>query len=183
LLVQLVELAPDCNQLYTHGEQFDEPLPALITRLAAAQLLELDGPVVRCTSPGLPLAPDRRALGMPALPNGRASLYHDRSVQIPDLAAHGAFLRACLQQLPVPPRMHDALVDYVTVWSRAHNARVLVEADRIARMRVAFNALLELRGLWGDVGIADDWALVETLTHELDGRVWFHHSIYGYYWY
>lgn len=183
LLMELVELAPDCNQLYTHAAQFDEPVPALIARLAAAQLVELAGPVVRVASPGLNLALDARPVDLDDLPARRGFIEHDRgTIEIGNLRQHGELVRGCLQTFPICARMHDTLVDYHSAWMPARTAH---DAERIVRYRAAFNALLELRGLFqANVGDAAGWDLVEQLGSELVSERGAYFRQYGYYdWY
>ena len=168
LVMQLVELAPDCNQLYTHGEQFTEPLPALIARLAAAGLVELHGPVVHVASPGMVLAPRTRARSLPELVAVRGWIDGDSRFIIPDLRAHAVLIATCVATLPVSPRLHDTLVEYHQVWERAQNGRGIMVSPSCAKYRAALNALLELRGLWRvELGTAEDWMLVEELVTSL----------------
>lgn len=186
LLMELVELAPDCNQLYTHAAEFDEPVPALIARLAAAQLVELAGPVVRVATPGLALELGRGRVDVPDLPVTGGWIEPDRgSIAIGNLAAHAAFVRRCLQTFPICARLHDTLLDYHRAWVRSDTARVSVDGERLATFRAAFAALLELRGLFGPaVGDAADWELAEQLAHELAGERGADLRRYGYYdWY
>ena len=185
LLMELVELAPDCNQLYTHGAQFDEPVPALIARLAAAQLVELAGPVVRVATPGLRLELGDRVLALDALPDGRGWIEIDRhSIQIDNLEVHGTFVRRCLETFPICARMHDTLLDYHRTWARAEGSRVIVDPERLAGFRAAFNALLELRGLFpASIGDARAWEIVEQIAHELVSDRGAYFRQYGYYWY
>jgi len=183
--MELVELAPDCNQLYTHGAQFDEPVPALIARLAAAQLVELAGPVVRVATPGLRLELGDRVLALDALPDGRGWIEIDRhSIQIDNLEVHGTFVRRCLETFPICARMHDTLLDYHRTWARAEGSRVIVDPERLAGFRAAFNALLELRGLFpASIGDARAWEIVEQIAHELVSDRGAYFRQYGYYWY
>ena len=162
LLVQLVELAPDCNQLYTHGEQFTEPLPSLITRLAAAGIVELAGPVVYIASPGMVLEPRFEQQDLDDLTLARAWIEGERWIEIGSLRPHTNLIRACLERLPIAARMYDTLREYYGQWQRAQNARVTVDAARCTQYRRAMNALLELRGLW-PVEIEGWWDLIEEL--------------------
>jgi hypothetical protein len=187
LLMELVELAPDCNQLYTHGAQFAEPLPSLIARLAAAQLVELYGPVVRAASPGMALQLGRRHVAFPEVTPGRAWIEIERKeLYVANLPAHVAFLRNCLQTYPVAARMHDTIVEYVNVWARLVNGRVVVDPERLERFRAAFAALLEHRGLWPcSLGNDPEWTHVEELSVELvtETAAYFSRYAYGVYWY
>jgi hypothetical protein len=188
LLMDLVELAPDCNQLYTHAQQFDEPLPALITRLAAAKLVDLDGPLVRVASPDMFVGAAWKRVALPELSNANGWLHFERMPDIfLQLRSHGAFLRACLEQLPVSARVHDVLVEYHNLWTRMVQGHSL-GVDRVARLREALNALLELRTLFvldlGNMerGNADRWIEIEQLVAALDtdGDVQLNRP---YYWY
>jgi hypothetical protein len=187
LLMELVELAPDCNQLYTHGAQFDEPLPALIARLAAAQLVELAGPVVRAASPGMALSLGARYVQLPSVTNGRAWIELERTeVHFNNLPAHVTFLRRCLETYPIAARMYDTLVDYVGVWSRLASGRAAIDVDRLERYRAAFAALLEFRGLWPSAVDADpEWDRIEELAVGLvtETVAYFTRYPYGAYWY
>jgi len=186
LLMELVELAPDCNQLYTHGAQFDEPVPALIAQLAAAQLVELAGPVVRMATPGLRPQLGGRALALDTLPARRGWIEADRMmIPIDNLELHGTFIRHCLETFPICARMHDALLDYHRTWARVDTSRVVVDQERLAGFRAAFNALLELRGLFPTtIGHASAWELVEQLGQELASERGAYFRQYGYYyWY
>ncbi|MDQ3340218.1 MAG: hypothetical protein M4D80_34100 [Myxococcota bacterium] len=184
LLMELVDLAPDCNQLYTHGAQFDEPLPALITRLAAAQLVELAGPVVRVASPGMRLELGDRALALDDLAARRGWIEPDRGyIQFDNLELHGTFVRRCLETLPVSARMHDTLLDYHRTWARAENAQVVVDPERVHGYAAAFNALLELRGLFPtNIGDAGEWEMAERLGTELVCERGAYFRQYGYYY-
>lgn len=184
LLMELVELAPDCNQLYTHGAQFAEPLPALIARLAAAQLVELAGPVVRVATPGIVLELGDRVISLDELPAQRGWIELDRArVDITNRQVHGTFLRRCLETFPISARMHDALLAYHRAWANAQTGRVIVDAWLLDRFRAAFNALLELRGLFPTtLGDAAAWELVERLGEDLAGDRGTFFGLYGYYY-
>ena len=186
LLMELVELAPDCNLLYTHGAQFDEPLPALIARLAAAQLVELAGPVVRVASAGMHLGVGNRDLALEDLASRRGYIESERShIEIANLELHGTFIRRCLETFPISARMHDALVEYHRTWVRTETSRVVVDPERLGQFRAAFNALLELRSLFPtSVGEVGEWELVERLGQELASDRGAYFRQYGYhYWY
>lgn len=179
LVSQLVELAPDCNQLYTYGAEIAD-LPALLVRLAAAKLVELDGPIVRAATPGMVLVARQQPSEHEPPTNQRGWIeMHPDYVEITDLGVHTRFLRACLATYPVSARMHDALVDYLGSWRREPR---YIEAELMGQFHDAFNALLELRGLFPAVTVpGDGWLLVERLAQPFDGGAGGVFRQYGYY--
>ena len=185
LLMELVELAPDCNQLYTHGAQFDEPLPALITRLAAAQLVELAGPVVRVATPGMRLALKNQLLPLDDLAQRRGAIEADREyIPFANVELHGTFIRHCLETLPISARMNDTLLEYLRTWTRAETSQVFVDPERLGQFAAAFNALLELRGLFPtNIGDAGEWELCERLGLVLAYKHNAYFRQYGNYYY
>jgi hypothetical protein len=82
--------------------------------------------------------------------------------------------------------MHDTIVEYVNVWARLVNGRVVVDPERLERFRAAFAALLEHRGLWPcSLGNDPEWTHVEELSVELvtETAAYFSRYAYGVYWY
>lgn len=183
LVMELVELAPDCNGLYTYGEGLAEPMPVLVMQLAAAQLVEVAGPVVRASSPGMQLV-GRRQAALEALQGNRGWIEPDPLyIDVTNLHAHGNFIAQCLDTFPISGRMSDALAGYHRTWQRAAGQVVLVEPARAATMRAAFAALLELRGLFPtNLGDDEQWTLVERLATELVSERGAHFHQYGNGW-
>jgi hypothetical protein len=169
LLMDLVELAPDCNQLYTYGQEFAEPLPALIARLAAAKLVELDGPVVRIAGSTLEAYPGQRDTGLDDLPNRWGTIRSERGHEVSiSYQQHCGLIRSCLETLPVAARTEDVLLAYRALWDRMTGA-VALGADRVRQLREALDALFELRAMWSvELGTMDLWIQIEELVALLD---------------
>jgi hypothetical protein len=167
LVMELVELAPDCNQLYTYGSEFAEPMPSIIARLAAAKLVELAGPVVRAASPGMAVALGKRRVDLD-VPGGRGWI-DQPYIDLGMLTEHITFVRDCLATYPVSGRMHDTLVEYCRQWDR--NGYIAIEPAVLAPYYAAFSALLELRGLFPSANVGNDaqWAIVERLSTDFGG--------------
>lgn len=154
----------DCNALYA-DTSFTQPVAALVARLAAAGLVELRGPIVRCT----PRAATVELPG-PAVATGFLATCPGH-VLLPELETHVALIRACAYRYPLSEDVHAALAEYCDVWG-GDDGVVRIERERWARIAAAFAALYELQGLDGTFEDPGWPRILELACVRVDGDVY-----------
>src|SRR5262245_92871 len=111
LVLELVDAARDVNDLYAHTVQLPKPLPALVTRLAAAGLVELEGPIARVA------LSDRRLHGDHGAPPRARSWGRQLHVgvdledvlEVPWVSGLLPLLRACMIRFPLSGANREVL--------------------------------------------------------------------------
>jgi hypothetical protein len=171
LVLELVDAARDVNDLYAHTTSLAEPLPALVTRLAAAGLVELDGPIARVA------LSERRLLGAYAAPpHGRywgrrlhVGVELEDVLEIPWIGGMLPLLRACMIRFPLSGTNRDELGRFLALMEQGGGPH---DTERVRPIARALACLHELHGLWPDaIEIHDDspWLDLERLVTLLTG--------------
>jgi len=171
LVLELVDAARDVNDLYAHTAPLPEPLPVAVTRLAAAGLVELDGPIARVA------LSERRLLGdYAAPPHGRYWGRHlqvaidlEEVLELPWISGLLPLLRACMIRFPLSGTNRDVLGRFLAMLQHGGGPQ---DVERVRPIAHALACLHELHGLWPDaVEIHDDspWHDLERLVTLLTG--------------
>jgi hypothetical protein len=171
LVLELVDAARDVNDLYAHTVQLPEPLPALVTRLAAAGLVELEGPIARVALSDRGLhgdhgaAPRARSWGRQL----HVGVDLEDVLEVPWVSGLLPLLRACMIRFPLSGANREVLGRFLEMMQHGGGS---LDTDRIRPIARALACLHELHGLWPDaIEIHDDspWLDLERLVTLLTG--------------
>ncbi|MEO8703523.1 MAG: hypothetical protein ABI867_25975 [Kofleriaceae bacterium] len=149
LVLDVVDGTGDCNLVYTIDLDAVAPV---VTRLAAAGLVGLVGPVARLISTARRPSP-YAGFGAPAVAALRGTSLNitgdrGRKLTIFDAQDHRLQLLAAIDRYPLPTEYRDVLERYLR--ALASSWETVFDEDRTRQLATALAAVVEQRALWPD---------------------------------